>query len=87
MNVKFVGQLSVQTLFTIKIQLMVLEMKCMDRQHDHLLYVFILYSAQPTGWMSEELQFNVLQLIDFCIIQHIQIKDYAHPVSCTGTLG
>jgi len=74
MNIKFVGQLSVQILSTIKIQLVVLEMKCMDRQHDHLLYAFILYSAQPMGWTSEELQFNVQHHIDFCLIQHIQVK-------------
>ena len=31
MNIKFVGQLSVQILSNIKIQLVDLEMKCMDR--------------------------------------------------------
>jgi len=31
MNIKFVGQLSVQILSTIKIQVVVLEMKHMDR--------------------------------------------------------
>ena len=87
MNIKFVIQLSMQILPTIKIQLVVLEMKYMDRQHDLVLYAFILYSAEPMGWTSEELQFIVQQHIDFCLMQHIQVKGQAHPVSCAATLG